>query len=323
MSAADTFLKDFRSFIVDVADIIAKIQTIPTGTAVFLAGLLIAVVLLYGETKNRWEWKLFPCYVGRFFIGIIFLLQVIIDSRMFHYEGDLLLLVATFAWLIYCTLIMIAITAVRILLTDIGLRLIDGKNYEFDQHRNIKTSYKYWELVTLFLGWVLFNVFIDPFGEIVITKVQSISTGAAVFLAGLLLSVLLLGGTMLQLSEAIKNRSEWKLFPYQIGIQFLLIALFVQLIKSCLNFEYDGYLSLVVGPIVLLLYCIFFLIAGMIARIPLVIFFRLIDGENNEFHKIENEKISYKYGNLLNYFGGFIIFYEYKDSFGKIIHGWF
>jgi hypothetical protein len=322
MIGADLFLKDFKSFIVE-ADIIAKIQTIPTGTAVFLTGLLIAAVLLYGETKNRWEWKLFPYHVGKFSIGIIFFLQGIIDSRMFHYDGDVLLLVVTLAWLIYFVLINIAITAVRILLTDIGLRLIDGKNYEFDQHGNIKISYKYWELVTLFWGWVLFNEFIDPFGKIVINKVQSISTGAAVFLAGLLLSVALLSGTMLQLSEAIKNRSEWKLFPYLIGIKFLLIALFIQLIKACLEFQYDGYLSLVVGPIELLLYCIFFLIAGIIVRIPLVIFFRLIDGENNKFHKIESEKISYKYGNLLNFFGGFIIFYEYKDSFGKIIHGWF
>ena len=126
MSAIDTFLKDFKGLIIDIVDAIAKIQTIPTGTAVFLAGLLIAVVLLYGETKNRWEWKFFPYHGGRFFIGITFFLQLIIDCRSFRYDGDLSLLVAALALLIYCFLIFIAIIIARILLTDIFLRLINA-----------------------------------------------------------------------------------------------------------------------------------------------------------------------------------------------------
>lgn len=157
MGAADIFLNDFRDLITNIADLIPKIQTISTGTAVFLAGLLIAIVLLYGETKNRWEWKLFPCHIGSFLFGIILVLHLISQFRGFHYDGYGSLLVGAGVLLIYFIELFIALFVARILLI-IFLRLTDGKNYEFDQHGNVKTSYKYWELFFNFAGWMIFFI---------------------------------------------------------------------------------------------------------------------------------------------------------------------
>ena len=58
-----------------------------TGTGIFLAGLIIGLVMLYGQTKDRWNWKKISSYVGIAFVAVgITIYHSLNDWKVYEYD---------------------------------------------------------------------------------------------------------------------------------------------------------------------------------------------------------------------------------------------
>jgi hypothetical protein len=122
-----------------------------TGDGIFFASILISLVLLYGQTKDRWNWS----KIIKIICVAIFLLSFIIyhwlnDWSAFKYDWTIR---GIFSGILSCIAIMF-ISAAPYLVADYVYREILNKSFEFDDEGNERLIYK------IFTGIFFINIWL-------------------------------------------------------------------------------------------------------------------------------------------------------------------
>jgi len=137
-----------------------------TGTGIFLAGLVIGLVMLYGQTKDRWDWKKITKYAG-ITIGIMILIPATFlyhkanDWKAFEYDMSLKGFVVSIATIL---VLMVIAASPNIVLSNFYEKVLD-KNFEFDEEGNERPLYKIVTNIFLIVFYVLLIFFYDYFKD--------------------------------------------------------------------------------------------------------------------------------------------------------------
>ena len=108
-----------------------------TGTGIFLSGLIIGLVMLYGQTKDRWDWKNILKYLLFVILGLVFLFyQMISDWKMFQYDYSLKGMCV--GLILYLGVMLISFSPMLVL-SEFYLKFLD-KSFQFDEEGNAKIS---------------------------------------------------------------------------------------------------------------------------------------------------------------------------------------
>jgi hypothetical protein len=139
-----------------------------TGTGVFLAGLVIGLVMLYGQTKDRWDWKKITKYAG-ITIGII----IFIPVTYFYHESNnwkafqVDLSIKGFVVAITTIIVFLVIAASpAIVLGNIYEKVYD-KNFEWDEEGNERPLYKITNIIFFVIFFVLLIFYYEYFKEVI------------------------------------------------------------------------------------------------------------------------------------------------------------
>ena len=137
-----------------------------TGTGIFLAGLVIGLVMLYGQTKDRWDWRKITKYAG-ITTGVIILIPVIFlyhkanDWKAFEYDMSLKGFVVAITTLI----VLMAIAASPVVVLSNFYEKVLNKNFEYDEEGNERPLYKILSKVFFIVFYILMIFYYDYFKE--------------------------------------------------------------------------------------------------------------------------------------------------------------
>jgi hypothetical protein len=137
-----------------------------TGTGIFLAGLVIGLVMLYGQTKDRWNWQKITKYAG-ITIGVIIFIPV---AYLYHESNNwkafqVDLSIKGFAAAITTIIFFIVIAASpTIVLSNFYEKVLD-KNFEFDENLNERPLHKITNIIFFVVFYVLLIFYFEYFKE--------------------------------------------------------------------------------------------------------------------------------------------------------------
>ena len=120
-----------------------------TGTGIFLAGLIIGLVMLYGQTKDRWNWQAISFCLGvAITLGIVISYEAINDWNKFEYNWSLRGLVT--GGLTYFAIFLIA--GIPMAIASSFYEKLFDKNFQYDKEGNERFIYKtiIWMSLALF-----------------------------------------------------------------------------------------------------------------------------------------------------------------------------
>ena len=137
-----------------------------TGTGIFLAGLIIGLVMLYGQTKDRWDWKKISYYFC-IAIGIIAITiyHALNDWKAFQYEWSIKGFITGF--ITYFALLVISYSP-SYFASEFYLKVLD-KSFQYDEVGDERTIYKIFITISCALLVVLVFFFADPVRETIHT----------------------------------------------------------------------------------------------------------------------------------------------------------
>jgi uncharacterized membrane protein len=135
-----------------------------TGTGIFLSGLIIGLVMLYGQTKDRWNWTT----IVKNSIYVIFLLVFLIYQFLndwkkpdidYSFKGFIVGLVL-WVWIFI-------ISFVPMYLISTIYEVVSDRSFEYDDEGNERIIYKivFWGCMVLVL--LNYNYFGDSWREVV------------------------------------------------------------------------------------------------------------------------------------------------------------
>ena len=101
-----------------------------TGTGIFLAGLIIGLVMLYGQTKDRWNWK----KIAYFFLFVLIFIAITIyhvlnDWKAFEFDWS----VKGFIVGLLTFIAVLVITVLPIYIASEFYQKVLDKNIEYDE----------------------------------------------------------------------------------------------------------------------------------------------------------------------------------------------
>jgi uncharacterized membrane protein YbhN (UPF0104 family) len=140
-----------------------------TGTGIFLAGLFIGLVMLYGETKDRWDWEKFARKFGIYFgiaIYVIFFFtyHTLNNWKAFDIDWSL-----KGIFYIFLTVIVICVIAIlpHVCAQQFYEKILD-KNFEFDDEWNERLVYKITHFLFAVIFFTLLTFYTDDIKEYLI-----------------------------------------------------------------------------------------------------------------------------------------------------------
>ncbi len=135
-----------------------------TGTGIFLSGLIIGLVMLYGQTKDRWNWKTIFKYLIFVLLGLVFLFyQMISDWKMFQYDYSLKGMCV--GLILYLGVMLISFSPMLVL-SEFYLKFLD-KSFQFDEDGNERQIYKITSGVCIVILIVLVTFYSDSWKEVI------------------------------------------------------------------------------------------------------------------------------------------------------------
>ena len=142
-----------------------------SGTGIFLAGLFIGLVMLYGQTKDRWDWvkiaKKFGTYAGiAIFIIIFTIYHASTNWKAFDIDWSL-------RSFFYASLTVFLIGSIAVfphLCLQAIYEKILKKNFEIDEDWNERLAYKVSNVLFFAIFWILVSFFFDDFKEFLISS---------------------------------------------------------------------------------------------------------------------------------------------------------
>ena len=125
-----------------------------TGTGIFLSGLIIGLVMLYGQTKDRWDWRTITKNSVFVILSLSFLIyQFLSDWKMFKVDFSVKgFFVGLVLWIGIFIISFLPMSFISSIYTD----FLD-KSFEYDDDGNERLIYKIFFWGSLIL--VLFNNF--------------------------------------------------------------------------------------------------------------------------------------------------------------------
>lgn len=133
-----------------------------TGTGIFLAGLIIGLVMLYGQTKDRWNWKKISSYVGiAIVVVVITIYHSLNDWKIYEYDWTIKGMVSStisffvlmlFAFMPFCVF------------SQVYIKYFD-ESFEYDEEGNERLIYKFFGFFTIILFWILYMFYFENFKE--------------------------------------------------------------------------------------------------------------------------------------------------------------
>lgn len=135
-----------------------------TGTGIFLAGLIIGLVMLYGQTKDRWNWQAIPFYFLVVIVfGIIVTYDILHGWSRFQYDGSPHTFIAGF--LTYFSLLVVA--GIPIYFASKFYQHLLNEDFQYDKEGNERTIYKGIFCISLILLLFLHFFFGNSLREII------------------------------------------------------------------------------------------------------------------------------------------------------------
>jgi hypothetical protein len=137
-----------------------------TGTGIFLAGLVIGLVMLYGQTKDRWDWQKITKYAGItigviIFIPAIYLYHESNNWKAFEYDMSFRGVVIGLL-----TIIALMVTAASpVIALSIFYEKVLGKSFEYDENGIDRPAYKFLTYAFGISFYVLTFFYYDYFKE--------------------------------------------------------------------------------------------------------------------------------------------------------------
>ena len=133
-----------------------------TGTGIFFAGLIIGLVMLYGQTKDRWNWK----KIAYFFLFVIVFIAITIYHALNDwkaFEIDWSVKGFTVGLLTYIAVLVITVLPIYIA-SEFYEKVLD-KNIENDEEGNDRLIYKIFTWISYILFLVVVFFFADSLKE--------------------------------------------------------------------------------------------------------------------------------------------------------------
>ena len=137
-----------------------------TGTGIFLAGLIIGIVMLYGQTKDRWDWSHITKKIG-IVVGVTVLILSIVTYHFLNgwkaFDVDLSLTSILYSFATFFFIGALAVTPHLVIkaIFEKGL----NKNFEFDEEWNERFIHKFSMVVSYIILWFLLIFFFDEVKE--------------------------------------------------------------------------------------------------------------------------------------------------------------
>lgn len=140
-----------------------------TGTGIFLAGLIIGLVMLYGHTKDRWDWskisKKFGTYAG---IAIFIIIFIIYHASTNWKAFDIDWSIKNFTYSFLTVIIILMIASIPHICLQVIYEKILNKNFEFDEDWNERMVYKISTILSFAFTWFLIIFFFDSVKDFLI-----------------------------------------------------------------------------------------------------------------------------------------------------------
>jgi hypothetical protein len=135
-----------------------------TGTGIFLSGLVIGLVMLYGQTKDRWNWKNIFKYLIFVILGLVFLFyQMISDWKMFQYDYSLKGMCVSL--ILFFSIMFISLIPMYVL-SEFYLKFLD-KSFQYDDEGNERLIYKITTWICGITILLLFTFYGDSWKEVI------------------------------------------------------------------------------------------------------------------------------------------------------------
>jgi len=135
-----------------------------TGTGIFLSGLIIGLVMLYGQTKDRWNWKNILKYLTFVILGLVFLFyQMISDWKMFQYDYSLKGMCVSL--ILFFSIMFISLIPMYVL-SEFYLKFLD-KSFQYDDDGDERLIYKITTWICGITILLLFTFYGDSWKEVI------------------------------------------------------------------------------------------------------------------------------------------------------------
>lgn len=133
-----------------------------TGTGIFLAGLIIGLVMLYGQTKDRWNWKKISSYVGIAIVAVgITIYHALNDWKVYEYDWTMKGMVSS--TISFFVLILIIGTLFTVV-SKVYFKFFN-QSFEYDEEGNERFIFKFFWFFTIILFWILYVFYFEIFKE--------------------------------------------------------------------------------------------------------------------------------------------------------------
>lgn len=144
-----------------------------TGTGIFLAGLIIGLVMLYGQTKDRWDWVKILKYAGIAVGSVIYLGYFYISNDAKNWDAfkidwsgkNIFFSVATFFFIG-----MIAMAPQWVL--SWYFEHVLHKDFQFDEEWNERKIYKQVQVVFQLIFFILIFFYFDEMKNFVTDSIS-------------------------------------------------------------------------------------------------------------------------------------------------------
>ena len=144
-----------------------------TGTGIFLAGLIIGLVMLYGQTKDRWDWVKILKYAGITVGSVIYLGYFYISNDAKNWDAFKIDWSGKNIFFSAATVFFIGVIAIAPhYVVSWYFEHVLHKDFQFDEDWNEREIYKY---VQVFFQLVFFILVGFYFDEMKIFVTESIS----------------------------------------------------------------------------------------------------------------------------------------------------
>jgi len=135
-----------------------------TGTGIFLCGLIIGLVMLYGHTKDRWNWENITRNSLIIILVIIFLLyHSMNDWKVFQFELSVKGICVSL--MVYFCILFTSYFPMFVL-SEIYLNIF-SKSFQYNEEGEERLIYKLSTWVTILIIIVLFTFYSDTWREVI------------------------------------------------------------------------------------------------------------------------------------------------------------